>query len=114
MPEKGDGYGTMERQQVESREYKIVLKARKFDGNEDELMAKAAKFWNLFQQAISTPQIGVRGHLDEVKTRRKIRFLDTAGHHLNNNSYLFRERVDIESEKHEFTLKFRHSDRYVA
>jgi hypothetical protein len=107
-------HGSMKRQLVDSREYKIVLQARKFDGSQDQLMRKAEEFWRVFEQAISSPEVSTRGHLDEIDTRRTIRFLDTAGYLLNNNSYLFRERFDIDKKERQFTLKFRHPDRYVA
>lgn len=71
-------HGSMERQLVDSREYKIVLQARKFDGSQDELMRKAEEFWSVFEQAISSPEVFTRGHLDAIASRRKIRFLDTA------------------------------------
>ena len=58
--------------------------------------------------------IPTEGAFDEVKARRRIRFLDSVDHRLNSQRYVLRERVDIESEEREVTLKFRHPDRYVA
>ena len=58
--------------------------------------------------------IPTEGAFDEVKARRRIRFLDSAEHTLNGQRYVFRERIDVESMERQVTLKYRHADRYVA
>jgi hypothetical protein len=99
---------------IGSREYKIMLKAEKFIGNEQTLLAVASNFWNGFQQAIHELVIDTDGSLDKITKRRMICFYDTDACRLRNNDYVLRERVDIESAKREVTLKFRHPDRYIA
>ena len=49
-----------------------------------------------------------------MKAHRRIRFFDTAERGLNGQRYIFRERIDVESDEREVTLKYRHADRYVA
>ena len=58
--------------------------------------------------------IPTEGSFDEVKAHRRIRFFDTAEGGLNGQRYIFRERIDVESDEREVTLKYRHADRYVA
>jgi hypothetical protein len=99
---------------IGSREYKIMLKAEKFNGNEPTLLEAAHNFWNGFQQAIHELVIDTDGNLDKITKRRTIRFYDTDACRLRNNAYVFRERVDIENGMREVTLKFRHPDRYIA
>ena len=99
---------------IGSREYKIMLKAEKFNGNEPTLLEAARSFWNGFQQAIHELVIDTDGSLDKITKRRTIRFYDTNACRLRNNAYVFRERVDIENGMREVTLKFRHPDRYIA
>lgn len=99
---------------IGSREYKIMLKAEKFNGNEPTLLEAARSFWNGFQQAIHELVIDTDGNLDKITKRRTIRFYDTDACRLRNNAYVFRERVDIENGMREVTLKFRHPDRYIA
>ena len=55
-----------------------------------------------------------RGSFDEVKAHRRIRFFDTAERGFNDRRYIFRERVDVDSDECQVTLKYRHADRYVA
>jgi hypothetical protein len=99
---------------VISREYKLMLRAHLFTGAEDELLWKAGAFWRAFTQALREVVFDTDGDLDKIVKRRLIRFYDTKEHCLRKNDYIFRERVDMISGDREVTLKFRHSDRYVA
>lgn len=102
------------RQNVTSREYKVMLLASLFDGDEAVFRAKVDSFWGSFAELMHTLDIPVTGAFTEVKARRLIRFFDTDAHHLNADQYIVREREDIETGEREVTLKFRHPDRYVA
>lgn len=104
----------MSRLDVRSREYKVMLQPDAFAGDEDKIREVAARFWSEASEVLEPLDIPTAGAFDEVKARRRIRFLDSAEHVLNTRRYVFRERVDVESEEREVTLKFRHPDRYVA
>jgi hypothetical protein len=104
----------MDQRKVKSREYKIMLRASEFGGDEDEVLEQAGRFWTDFTDAVDDDMLRVGGTLDKIAKRRLIRFYDTRGHRLRKNGYVFRERVDIDDSDREATLKFRHPDRYLA
>jgi len=104
----------MDRQKVTSREYKMLLRAKRFEGDEEALGRQARKFWRAFTSAASNSVIRATGAPDTVKTRRLVTFLDTAGHHLNEAGYILRERRDRDDDESEMTLKFRHPDGFVS
>ena len=108
------GVSDMSRLDVRSREYKVMLEPDTFAGDEDTIREVAARFWSDARDVLEPLDIPTGGAFDEVKARRRIRFLDSVDHRLNSRRYVLRERVDIESEEREVTLKFRHPDRYVA
>ena len=99
---------------VNSREYKIMLNASRFTGNEDQALKSATHFWRDATKAFGATVLGADGELNRVENHRLIRFFDTKTTHLNSNSYIFRERADPKSKTREVTLKFRHADRYVS
>jgi hypothetical protein len=103
----------MSRQKVISREYKLALKAKKFTGDEAELIEKATVFWTELQKAIKTIAATTERTID-IKSRREINFYDTQARTLQKAHYIFRERKDLADDQKEITLKFRHPDRYVA
>jgi hypothetical protein len=104
------------RPKVISREYKIMLKASCFQGEEEQLLARAAEFWQDLSAAAGGVVLAVSGDLDEIKNsrRRQITFYDTEDCLLNNGSYVFRERRQVDNYRRQFTLKFRHLDRYIS
>jgi hypothetical protein len=102
------------RKTVQSREYKIMLRARRFGKGEQGVLESGSAFWRDFCANADNVGIESMGDLDKIKTRRLITFFDTAKQHLNRSSYIFRERQYIDSEEREVTLKFRHADRFVA
>src|SRR5262245_51313844 len=104
----------MARVYVGSREYKIMLKASRFAGNEAQVLQAATQFWREGTHGFGPAVLFTSGSLDQVKSQRLIRFYDTSGQHLNRNAYIFRERLDIDGKVREATLKFRHADRYIA
>ncbi len=101
-------------QKVVSREYKVMLKEERFVGLQADLLERAGEFWNAFQGSIQDIVLATEGNLKKIKKQRSIRFYDSKDHHLNKNSYVFRERVDLSTRKREVTLKFRHQDRYIS
>jgi hypothetical protein len=91
-----------------------MLLAEPFAGDESTLIEAAQRFWDDVKGVLEPLDIPTKGAFDEVKARRRIRFLDSAEHFLNGQRYVFRERIDVESDERQVTLKFRHPDRYVA
>ena len=104
----------MGRQQVVSREYKVMLRPERFAGDEGTLLGAADAVWRDFSRSIADIVVDTDGTLQHIKTRRLITFLDTAEQHLNRDAYVFRDRRDATTGEREVTLKFRHPDRYVA
>jgi hypothetical protein len=102
------------RQDVTSREYKVMLSASRLDGDEAAMMARVGRFWIEMATALAPLDIPTTGSFSGVKARRLIRFFDTDEHSLHADSYIVREREDVDSHEREVTLKFRHADRYVA
>jgi hypothetical protein len=99
---------------VGSREYKIMLKASRFAGDEAQVLKTASQFWREGTEVFSRAVLFTSGNLDQVESHRLIRFYDTSTQHLNRNAYIFRERIELDPESREVTLKFRHPDRYIA
>jgi len=104
----------MARELVRSREYKVMLLPERFAGAEDVARQAVDAFWADLERVLDEIDIPTEGSFDEVKAHRRIRFLDTVEGSLNGQRYIFRERVDVESDEREVTLKYRHADRYVA
>jgi hypothetical protein len=71
---------------IVSREYKLLLRATLFQGNDARLTRSAKGFWRDFGQAIGTVARDIEGRL-AVQERRLIRFYDTADHSLRRNDY---------------------------
>jgi hypothetical protein len=102
------------RQDVTSREYKVMLEPSRFDGDEAAVRVTVDAFWANVATALAPLDIPTSGSFGTVKARRLIRFFDTDEHHLHSDSYIVREREDVATGEREVTLKFRHPDRYVA
>lgn len=114
--------------QINSHEYKVMLKPEKFTGSSETVIKQAEEFWLAFEPLIEDMVIEKKGSLNELNENRAIRFYDTDDHLLNNSSYIFRERVDMTNEVSEIenkaareaTLKFRNrdfskaQDRYIS
>ena len=99
---------------IVSREYKAMLKASRFAGDEPRLMETAGRFWRAAGEAFASVVVDVGGNLSDIQAHRLIRFYDTPKQELNASGYIFRERVELDGKRREVTLKFRHPDRYVA
>jgi hypothetical protein len=91
-----------------------MLKPERFAGTEDEVRLVVDAFWQEVGRLLEQLDIPTEGAFDEVKAHRRIRFFDTAERGLNGRRYILRERIDVESEERQVTLKYRHADRYVA
>ena len=115
----------MNREKVVSREYKIMLLADKFAGDEQHVLRQAGAFWHRLKQIIEDFGIDTNGDLDTIEKRRLIRFYDAkapcssgstdAVFRLRDcNGYVFRERIDLADDDREVTLKFRHPDRFIS
>ncbi|NOQ13847.1 MAG: hypothetical protein GQ583_05105 [Methyloprofundus sp.] len=102
------------KQNVISREYKIMLKKEQFVGLRLGHLEQAECFWRDFKNSIQAVVFDTDGNLDKVEKQRTISFYDSADCYLRENNYVFRERVDLITEKREVTLKFRHPDRYIS
>lgn len=102
-------------EKVVAREYKVMLRAEQFAGNESQVLNAANTFWDAFTQAINPLDLKTDGSLKKIKDRRIIDFYDTdTPHLLYGNDYIFRVRRDPSTDEREITLKFRHPDRYIA
>lgn len=104
----------MSKVRVSSREYKVMLKANRFAGDEEQVLQAAAQFWRDCARSMGPVVLGLLGDLNEIRARRTIRFYDTPDRRLNSNLYIVRERAALDGSTREITLKFRHPDRYVA
>ncbi len=103
---------------IGSREYKVMLIAHKFAGDQEQLLKQTARFWQDFKKAIADHVFDTSGDLDEINKKRSIVFWDTVDHCLRTNGYVLRERRDFtdgsDDGNREVSLKFRHPDRYLA
>jgi hypothetical protein len=99
---------------IGSREYKMMLKASKFNGGADELNEAATALWQGVASVILPNTIAVSGTDDIARRRRQVSFYDTADHWLRQNDYVVRERRDVDSQERQLTLKFRHPDRFYS
>lgn len=98
---------------LSSREYKLILNASRFSGDEQQLISSARQFWDKFTHSALLPNIKVKGYLEEPEQKRFITFYDTSHHLLYKNDYIFRLRKS-EANQNEGTLKFRHRDRFIT
>jgi len=104
----------MKNQKIGSREYKIMLNAKKFQGDEGDVKKEAKRFWKDFKSSIKHLVFDTDGSLKKIEKRRSVAFYDTESRILRNSDYVFRARVDLKNGDREVTLKFRHSDRYIV
>jgi hypothetical protein len=104
----------MKARKVVSREYKLMLQAARFAGDEAQLLTTAGQLWDDFAGAIGRFVPSVEGALDTISRKRLVTFLDSQARHLWAAGYVFRIRRRLEGGRPEVTLKFRHPDRYVA
>ena len=101
-------------QTVASREYKLMLKADRFKGDEAQLRQAGAALWADLVAVVVPYAINVTGTAEVEHKRRQVSFLDTSERWLRSNDYVVRERKDLDGSEREITLKFRHPDRYIS
>ncbi len=105
------------REDVDSREFKRMLAASRFPSDEAGLREAASAFWDALAQRLLALGLSTRGSLERVprKRVREVRFLDTESLALRRWGYVLRVRQDLEGQRPpQWTLKFRHADRYLA
>jgi hypothetical protein len=103
---------------LSSREYKVMLHAKGFAGDEAARFKAVARFWERLCAELQGADIDTHGRLDVQKDskQRDVFFLDTEKRDLYHRSDLvFRMRRKLGSSKDwNATLKFRHGDRLLA
>ncbi len=99
---------------INSREYKLMLRASKFNGDREALRDRAHTLWSELAAIIVPHAIAVSGTEEVEQKRRQVRFLDTREHWLRSHDYVVRERIDLDKAERTVTLKFRHADRYIS
>jgi len=99
---------------VGSREYKLMLRASKFKGDEAEILESAEALWKDLAAIIVPHALSVSGISGIEHKGRQVRFLDTSEKWLRTNDYVVRERLGIDEGERVVTLKFRHPDRYIS
>ena len=104
----------MKRQDVQSREYKIMLRSSRFMGGAAQLAHRASDFFGDLTNALAPLPVATGGRFEDNGKRRQITFWDTARQHLNEAGYICRQRENLDAGDREVTLKFRHSDRHVS
>jgi len=109
----------MHRQNIVSREYKVMLRPDRFSGDASRALKIGTEFWREFATRSGRHALGTAGTFQPAKRRRFIRFYDTDRQALHDASYVLRRRWSAESaidaaDGAELTLKFRHPDRYIA
>ena len=65
------------KQDVVSREYKVMLKKERFVGSQDDLVERAKDFWNAFKDSIQDIVFDTDGSLKKIEKQRTIRFYDS-------------------------------------
>jgi hypothetical protein len=104
----------MKRQDVESREYKIMLRSARFKGDARALADRANDFFGELAHVAAPLTLGTEGRFEDDGRRRRVTFWDTGRQHLNEAGYICRHRENLENGSREVTLKFRHADRHVS
>lgn len=99
---------------VTSREYKVMLRAAKFE-QADVPHEGVKAFWTWLTAAVKKVGAKTEGALTKVDKRRQVRFYDTEDCFLRRSGYVLRERRKLnKGKKRQFTLKYRHPDRFIA
>jgi hypothetical protein len=101
-------------QTITSREYKMMLNAAKFAGDEAKLNEAAGALWRDLVSVIVPSAVAVSGTDDIERKRRSVQFFDTEDNWLRSQDYVVRQRVGLEQDEREVTLKFRHPDRFIS
>ena len=99
---------------VASREYKVMLRAAKFE-QADVPHEGVKAFWTWLTAAVKKVGAKTEGALTKVDKRRQVRFYDTEDCFLRWSGYVLRERRKLnKGKKRQFTLKYRHPARLTV
>jgi hypothetical protein len=98
----------MKARTVISREYKMMLRAERFVGTEQQVLIAAGQLWGEVARIIEPFALTVSGTLDTVSKKRLVTFLDSEARQLWAGGYIFRVRRSLGGRRPEVTLKFRH------
>lgn len=94
---------------VTSREYKLLLKKANFENRN----GGSETFWSIVEDIAGS--LGGRCQHTPQDIKRVTWFLDTPDDLLLQRGYILRVREEAEEDKRfKITMKFRHSDRYIA
>ncbi len=94
---------------ITSREYKLLLKTLNFNNRHEGLEI----FWTILEPIVN--EVGGKCIKYKEDIKRITWFLDTPEDSLLKLGYILRIRDEEDGEKrYKITLKFRHSDRYIA
>ena len=107
---------------VTSREYKMMLQAEEFKGDNDKLARAADKFRDDLADSIAEFVVPSDGKVlagDKFKPQKKkkqatVQFFDTKRLLLRKSDFVFRRRRPLSGGKAELTLKRRHPDRFLT
>ncbi len=107
---------------VTSREYKIMLRAKRFEGSKRDILTAAESFRAAFARAVMKCTVSkqsdplVHGEFEPVEDEKRVtvQFFDTNDRRLRKSSFVFRQRQSITGGPLELTLKLRHSDRFFV
>lgn len=106
---------------VTSREYKMMLRANRFEGSKNDILAAAKHFRDALAQAIKksvvrTDESLVGGEFEPVEDGKQVtvQFFDTKDRRLRKSDFVFRQRQPIAGGLLELTLKRRHPDRFFV
>ncbi|QDV45884.1 hypothetical protein Enr13x_57870 [Stieleria neptunia] len=107
---------------VTSREYKVMLRASRFVGNGQEVLAATEHFRSVFARAIGhavakqSDDPAVRGVFEPKQDDKQatVQFYDTKDRRLRNAGFVFRQRQPLSGGPLELTLKRRHRDRFFV
>jgi hypothetical protein len=107
---------------VTSREYKVMLRAKRFDGSKKDTFAAAESFRDAFARAImksvvsneGDPLAGGKFEPLEDEKQVTVQFFDTKDRRLRKSNFVFRQRQPVTGGPLELTLKRRHPDRFFV
>lgn len=99
-------------EELESREYKVMLEPARF-GNATSLPARASEFWDVLHQELpSSSALTSERRTWETSSPRRVTFWDTPQGSLYRNDFVLRCRSDDRDRR--VTLKKRTPDRVLA
>ena len=107
---------------VTSREYKMMLRAKRFEGSKRDILAAAESFRATFARAIMKSIVSkqgdplAHGEFEPLEDEKQVtvQFFDTKDRRLRKSSFVFRQRQPITGGPLELTLKRRHPDRFFV